>query len=74
MIVSIQIGNAEIFAFIVSLVFKLMSRKVLFINREDNSIKSRLLFKKTTNFTGKLPQNYKIVGMRNFQDTFEIRK
>ena len=36
MIVSIQIGNTEIFAFIVSLVFKLMSRKVLFINREDN--------------------------------------
>ena len=36
MIVSAQITNTEIFAFIVVLVFKLMSRKVLFINRKDN--------------------------------------
>ena len=36
MIVSTQITNTEIFAFIVVLVFKLMSRKVLFINRKDN--------------------------------------
>ena len=37
MIASTQITNTEIFAFIVVLVFKLLSLKVLFINREDNS-------------------------------------
>ena len=37
MIASTQIANTEIFAFIVVLVFKLLSLKVLFINREDNS-------------------------------------
>ena len=31
-----QTTNAEIFAFIAVLVFKLLSRKVLFINRKDN--------------------------------------
>ena len=36
MIVSPQITNAEIFAIIAVLVFKLLSRKVLFINRRDN--------------------------------------
>ena len=36
MIVSPQITNAEIFAFISVLVFKLLGRKVLFINRKDN--------------------------------------
>ena len=35
MIASIQIANTEIFAFIVVLV-KLLSCKVLFINRKDN--------------------------------------
>ena len=35
MIASIQITNTEIFAFIAVLVFKLLSRKVLFINRKD---------------------------------------
>ena len=34
--VSTQITNAEIFALIAVLVFKLLSRKVLFINRKDN--------------------------------------
>ena len=33
---STQITNTEIFAFIAVLVFKLLSRKVLFINRKDN--------------------------------------
>ena len=33
MIASTQITNTEFFAFIVVLVFKLLSRKVLFINR-----------------------------------------
>ena len=36
MIVLAQIANTEIFAFITVLVFKLLSRKVLFINRKDN--------------------------------------
>ena len=36
MIASTQITNAEIFAFIAVLVFKLLWRKVLFINRKDN--------------------------------------
>ena len=35
MIASTQITNTEIFTFIASLVFKLLSRKVLFINRKD---------------------------------------
>ena len=36
MITSTQITNTEIFAFIAALVFKLLRRKVLFINRKDN--------------------------------------
>ena len=36
MIASTQIINAEIFAFIAVLVLKLLSRKVLFVNRENN--------------------------------------
>ena len=35
MIALTQITNTEIFAFIVVLVFKLFSRKVLFINKKD---------------------------------------
>ena len=31
-----QVINTEIFTFIAILVFKLLSRKVLFINRKDN--------------------------------------
>ena len=38
MICSTQITNTETFAFIAVLVFKLLSRKVLFINRKDNRI------------------------------------
>ena len=34
MIASTQISNTKIFAFIVVLVFKLLSRKILFINRK----------------------------------------
>ena len=33
---SIRITNTKIFAFIAVLVFKLLSRKILFINRKDN--------------------------------------
>ena len=36
MIASTQITNTEIFATIAVLVFKFLSRKVLFINRRDN--------------------------------------
>ena len=36
MITSTQITNPEIFAFIAVLVFKLLTHKVLFINRKDN--------------------------------------
>ena len=36
MIVSTQITSTEIFAFVALLVFKLLSRKVLFTNRKDN--------------------------------------
>ena len=36
MIASTQITNTEIFVCIAVLVFKLLSRKVLFINRKDN--------------------------------------
>ena len=31
-----QITNTEIFTFVTVLIFKLLSRKVLFINRKDN--------------------------------------
>ena len=36
MIASTRITNTEIFAFTAVLVFKLLSRKVLFINKKDN--------------------------------------
>ena len=36
MITSTQLRNPEILAFIAVLVFKLLSLKVLFINRKDN--------------------------------------
>ena len=57
---SIQITNTKFFTSIVALVFKLLSRKVLFINRKDKKLlKSKLLFIKIESFTGKLLQNYK---------------
>ena len=45
-IVSTQTTNTEVFPFIAVLVFKLLSRKFLFINRKDNRncLKSRLFF------------------------------
>ena len=56
-----QIANTEIFAFIAILVFRLLSRKVLFINTKDNRNCQKVgyFFKKIANFTGKLQQNYK---------------
>ena len=57
MITSTQITNIEIFAFITVLVFKLLSREILFINkkRQYKLLKSKL-FQKIANFTGKLLQ------------------
>ena len=48
MTASTKITNTEIFAFILLLVLKLLSRKVLFTNRkrQQELLKSRLLFKK----------------------------
>ena len=57
MIAPTQVANTRIFAFITVPVFKLLSRKVLFINRKNNRIS--WFFKKTANFVGKLKQNYK---------------
>ena len=60
MIASTQITNTDIFAFTAVLVFKLLSRKVLFIDRKTTeTVKNRLLFKNIANFTGKLLRNYK---------------
>ena len=42
MIASTQIANTDIFSFIAVLVFKLLSRNVLFINRKDNRNCSKL--------------------------------
>ena len=57
MIASIKITNTEIFALIAVLVFKLLSRKLLFINRKDNRNCEKIgSFKKLANFKGKLLQ------------------
>ena len=60
MMASKQITNAEIFVFIADLVFKLSSREDLFKNKKIiETVKSRLIFKKVANFTGKFLQNCK---------------
>ena len=75
MIALTQIANTEMFAFIAVPVLKLISRKVLFINRKDNrNLKSRLLFLKKTKFHGQITKKLWIVGIRNFLDIFETRK
>ena len=57
MIASIKITNTEIFALIAVLVFKLLSRKLLFINRKDYRNCEKIgSFKKLANFKGKLLQ------------------
>ena len=60
MIALSQTTNYEIFTFITVLVFKLLSRKVLFINkkRQQKLLKRTLLFKTMANFMVKLLQNY----------------
>ena len=55
MVASTQITNTETYAFIAALVFKLLSRKVLFIKRKKIETDK----KKTANFTSKLLRNYK---------------
>ena len=69
MIAATQITNTEIFAFIAVLVFKLLSGKVLFINRKDkkNPPKSRLYFTKIAYFAGNFLQNYKQLGCEIFR-------
>ena len=61
MIPSTQITNTEIFAFIDSVVFKLLSRQVLFINRKDNRNywKVDYFLRKKADFASKLLQNFK---------------
>ena len=60
MITSTQITNTKIFVFVTFLVFKLLNRKVLFINKKDKeTVKNRLFFKKIVNFTDKLERNYR---------------
>ena len=60
MITSTQIANTKIFVFVAFLVFKLLNRKVLFINKKDKeTVKNRLFFKKIVNFTDKLERNYR---------------
>ena len=66
---STQITNTDIFTFMAALVFKLLSRKVLSLNRkrQQKLLKSRLLFKKLVNFTDKLLQYDKQLECKIFQ-------
>ena len=75
MIASTQISNTEFFAFIAVLVFKLLSRKVLFINRKDNRNCSKVGYFLTKNQISRVfGTTLQIVGTGKFQDTFETRK
>ena len=67
MIASTQTASTGVFTFIVVPVFKLLRRKVSFINRNDNrnSEKVGYLFK-IANFTDKLLQMYKYLEMEIF--------
>ena len=65
MIASTTITNADIFIFIAALVFKLLSL-VYKKKRQYEMLQSRLLFKKTANFKGKLLQNYKQLECKIF--------
>ena len=75
MIASTQITNTEIFGLIAVLVFKLLSGKVLVINREGyRTVKKFATFlRKLETFSG--VNYYKIiVGMRIFQDAFTSKR
>ena len=56
-----KIANPKSFKFIAFLVFKLLSRQEFFDNqkRQQNVLKSRLLFKKITNSHGYITVNYR---------------
>ena len=56
MIVSTQIANTGLFAFIAVLVI-LIIKASSFVYKQKNTVETRLIFKKIANFTGKLPQN-----------------
>ena len=61
MTVSTQTTCTKTFAFLVVLVFKLLSHKILFVNRKTMETVKKIsyFFKKIANFTYKLLQNYK---------------
>ena len=61
MITLTKITNSEIFTFMIALDFKLFSRIKFCLETEKTIklLKSKLLFKKITHFTGQLLQNYK---------------
>ena len=60
MIASTQITNTEIFAFIAVLLFKLLSRTVL--------------YKKNSKLNGKITAKLYVVEIQNFVNNFETRK
>ena len=64
MIASRQITNFEFFTFIAVLVFKLLIRKVLFINKKGNKklLKRRLLFKKIANFSDMVKHKLRVAS------------
>ena len=64
MIASRQITNSEFFTFIAVLVFKLLIRKVLFINKKGNKklLKRRLLFKKIANFSDMVKHKLRVAS------------
>ena len=61
MVTLTEITNPKCFAFIVFLVFKLFSHKIIVYKqkRQEKVLKSRLLFKRIKSFMGALQQNYK---------------
>ena len=66
MIASRQITNFEFFTFIAVLVFKLLIRKVLFINKKGNKklLKRRLLFKKIANFSDMVKHKLRVASYK----------
>ena len=66
MIASRQITNSEFFTFIAVLVFKLLIRKVLFINKKGNKklLKRRLLFKKIANFSDMVKHKLRVASYK----------
>ena len=72
MIASTQITKPEIFTFIALLVFELLSRKVLFIDKKDSRNCQKVgYFLRKQQITGKLLQNYKQLGREIFRILLE---